>query len=181
MSVRVWFYNPEKEHTTSYNFINKIVARLTPPFCHVELQFPDGDACSIVMHDTVHMRKRTFDPDYYTCVTIPSTALALQSCKALVLSHCQRGTPFGCTRDSTFCSKLVAELLSRRRCRAHRRIRRWRVHQSKLTLQNTHAQRTRAVAPETNMCLGTHRCSSFFAAKWAAAAAVSKTKKSHRH
>jgi hypothetical protein len=41
MSFRVWFYNPDKEHTTSYNVINKLVAGLTPPFCHVELQFPD--------------------------------------------------------------------------------------------------------------------------------------------
>jgi len=111
MSARVWFYNPQQERTTSYNFINKIVAGLTPPFCHVELQFPDGDACSIVMHDTVRMRKRTFDEEYYTCVSIPSTALALQSCKALALWHCERHTSFGCTADSTFCSKLVAELL----------------------------------------------------------------------
>ena len=111
MSARVWFYNPQQDRTTSYNFINKIVAGLTPPFCHVELQFPDGDACSIVMHDTVRMRKRTFDEQYYTCVSIPSTALALQSCKALALWHCERHTSFGCTADSTFCSKLVAELL----------------------------------------------------------------------
>ena len=90
MSVRVWFYNPQQDRTTSYNFINKIVAGLTPPFCHVELQFPDGDACSIVMHDTVRMRKRTFDEEYYTCVSIPSTALALQY--TVILESLQRST-----------------------------------------------------------------------------------------
>jgi len=111
MSFRVWFYNPDKEHTTSYNVINKLVAGLTPPFCHVELQFPGGDACSIVMHDTVRVRKRSFDEDYYTCVAIQSTPAALKSCKALALSHVNSCTAFGLTADHTFCSKLVAELL----------------------------------------------------------------------
>ena len=36
---------------------------------------------------------------------------ALQSCKALALWHCNRYTSFRCTADSTFCIKLVAELL----------------------------------------------------------------------
>ena len=66
----VWFYNPDKERVTGANVVNKLVAGLSPPFCHVELQLPDGEACSIVMHGTVRMRQRTFDTDYYTGVVL---------------------------------------------------------------------------------------------------------------
>ena len=38
----VWFYSPAKDRVTGLNVINKIVAGLDPPFCHVELQFPSG-------------------------------------------------------------------------------------------------------------------------------------------
>jgi hypothetical protein len=38
----VWFYSPAKDRVTGLNVVNKIVAGLDPPFCHVELQFPSG-------------------------------------------------------------------------------------------------------------------------------------------
>jgi hypothetical protein len=110
-SLRVWFYNPDKERVTGANVINKLVAGLSPPFCHVELQFPGGDACSIVMHDTVRMRNRTFDPDFYTAVALSAPPQAVAKALALARRHVEARTPFGVTGGHTFCSKLVAELL----------------------------------------------------------------------
>ncbi len=107
----VWFYNPDKERVTGANVINKIVAGLSPPFCHVELQLPGGDACSIVMHDTVRMRNRTFNTDYYTGVALHAPPQAVAKTRALAQRHVDARTPFGLTGGHTFCSKLVAELL----------------------------------------------------------------------
>jgi hypothetical protein len=107
----VWFYNPDKECVTGANVVNKLVAGLSPPFCHVELQLPDGEACSIVMHGTVRMRQRTFDTDYYTGVVLRAPPQAVAKTRALAQRHVAARTPFGVTGGHTFCSKLVAELL----------------------------------------------------------------------
>jgi len=88
----VWFYTPQNDCVlTSANLVNKIVAIVSPPFCHVELQFPSGEACSIVMHGTVRMGKRTFDPDFYTDVVL----LALAKTLALARRQVEARTPFG--------------------------------------------------------------------------------------
>ena len=111
LQCRVWFYSPEKERTTGWNIVNKIVAGLSPPWAHVELQFPSGQACSIVMHDSVRMRERTFDTDYYTCVTLSAPPHAVFKALALAQAHVDKQTPFGISTGHTFCSRLVAELL----------------------------------------------------------------------
>jgi hypothetical protein len=111
MHCTVWFYNPAAERTTGWNVVNKLVAGLSPPFCHVELQFPSGVACSIVMGDTVRMRERTFDPEFYTGVALQARPQAVFKAMALAQSHVERSTPFGVSAGHTFCSKLVAELL----------------------------------------------------------------------
>lgn len=111
MHCTVWFYNPTHERSTGWNVINKLVAGISPPFCHVELQFPSGVACSIVMGDTVRMRERTFDPDFYTGVTLQARPQAVFKTMALAQSHVDRATPFGISSGHIFCSKLVAELL----------------------------------------------------------------------
>lgn len=112
MSVlTVWFYNPASEPVTGANFVNKVVAGLYPPFCHTELQFPSGEACSIVMHGTVRLRTRTYDTDFYTCLALRAPAHAVDAALQLARGHVQRGTAFGVSASCTFCSKLVAELL----------------------------------------------------------------------
>ena len=108
----VWFYNPQNDSgLTSANLINKFVASVSPPFCHVELQFPSGEACSIVMHGTVRMRQRTFDPEFYADVVLHAQPQALAKTLALARWHVDSRTPFGVSSGHTFCSKLVAELL----------------------------------------------------------------------
>jgi hypothetical protein len=110
-SCTMWFYNPDQEAVTGSNFVNKIVAGVYPPFCHVELQFPNGEACSIVMNDTVRLRSRTFNADFYTSLQIHASLPAIDKALDLARRHVALKTPFGFSASSTFCSKLVAELL----------------------------------------------------------------------
>lgn len=110
-SCTVWSYNPAKENTTGLNIINKIVAGVDPPFCHCELQFPNGEACSIVMNGTVRLRQRSFDPEFYTPVVVRAPAAAIASAYQRAQQHVQQKTTFGVSDPRTFCSKLVAEIL----------------------------------------------------------------------
>ena len=96
---------------TGLNVINKIVAGLDPPFCHVELQFPNGEACSIVMNGLVTLRKRPFDLDFYTAVSVRADVSAVEAALALARQHVQARTSFGVMGKRTFCSKLVLDLL----------------------------------------------------------------------
>ena len=43
--LKLFFYTPKNETCS----VNAWVARLDGPFCHVEMQFPNGLASSIVM------------------------------------------------------------------------------------------------------------------------------------
>jgi hypothetical protein len=106
-----WFYSPARDRVTGLNVVNKIVAGLDPPFCHVELQFPSGEACSIVMSGRVSMRARRFDPEFYTGVRVEAPAPAVGRALALARRHVELGTGFGVGGARTFCSKLVADLL----------------------------------------------------------------------
>lgn len=107
----VWFYSPARDRVTGLNVINKLVAGLDPPFCHVELQFPSGEACSIVMQGTVSLRARTFDREFYTGVVVRADAAAVASALLQARGHVAAGTGFGVLGGRTFCSKLVLDLL----------------------------------------------------------------------
>lgn len=106
-----WFYSPARDRVTGLNVVNKIVAGLDPPFCHVELQFPSGEACSIVMSGRVSMRARRFDPEFYTGVRVEAPAPAVGRALALARRHVELETGFGVGGGRTFCSRLVADLL----------------------------------------------------------------------
>ena len=106
-----WFYSPAKDRVTGLNVINKIVAGVDPPFCHVELQFPSGEACSIVMQGVVSLRKRPFDREFYTPVIVRADAGAVEAALELARAHVAAGTRFGVLNGRTFCSKLVMDLL----------------------------------------------------------------------
>ena len=107
----VWFYSPAKDRVTGLNVVNKIVAGLDPPFCHVELQFPSGEACSIVMQGAVSLRARTFDREFYTGVLVRADHAAVGAALKLARAHVAAGTRFGVLGGRTFCSKLVLDLL----------------------------------------------------------------------
>lgn len=109
----VWFYMQTKKNlreVCSGAIINIVVSKVDPPFCHVELAFDDGTAISVTKNNKVFMRARTFDPSYYTCVKIPVTLEVSIHAKSEAMSRV--GQKFGfMTENSTFCSKLVAEIL----------------------------------------------------------------------
>jgi len=120
--LKVWFYDPSHD---SEGVINKLVASLDSPFCHVELQFADGCACSIYMGSDVTMKIRGFSSPNYTCVTLPCSLIQESRARSfaetqtsnrvqfstLQMSSCV--TWFQTANDSskTFCSKLVSETL----------------------------------------------------------------------
>lgn len=107
----VWFYSPARDRVTGLDVINKIVAGLDPPFCHTELQFPSGDACSIVMSGRVSLRQRKFDREVYTGVVVRAAPGAVAAALELARRHVAAGTRFGVLGERTFCSKLVLDLL----------------------------------------------------------------------
>jgi len=122
VKLRVWFYDPSKD---SNGLFNKLVSKLDGPFCHCELQFPDDASCSIYMGTRVTLKKRSFDPTNYTCVAVMCSKKEQEAAQLAAAQHQQRGTPFSAlamsysmlwmlmapTSDTTFCSKLVADLL----------------------------------------------------------------------
>ena len=121
-TLRVWFYDPTAD---TEGFVNKLVARLDSPFCHVEVQFADDRACSIYMGSKVLLRARTFDSPNYVCLHVPCSDLQhtlasghaehMQSL-ALGFSSLQMTSCFLWARPSasaqhTFCSKLMTDIL----------------------------------------------------------------------
>jgi len=121
-ALRVWFYNPVHD---SQGIVNKIVARIDPPYCHTELQFDNNVSCSVYMGTNVMLRERTFDSDNYTCVRVPCTFNeetlarthaqkcfhAKQAFSTFHMSTCLFGSETFDDTSKTFCSKLVYEIL----------------------------------------------------------------------
>lgn len=70
-TIRVMFLSPADNDP----WINRLVARIDPPFCHVEIEFDDSStgpclASSIYAGETVFMKRRTFANPNYTTVTL---------------------------------------------------------------------------------------------------------------
>ena len=121
-TLRVWFYDPASD---SEGLINKLVASIDRPFCHVELQFADDRACSIYMGSAVALRTRTFDSPNYQCLRLACSdhqhTLAAGHAehlhgKGLLFSSLQMTSCLLWARvvpsaRHTFCSKLVTEIL----------------------------------------------------------------------
>ena len=108
----VWFFNPEHTAVTGLDVINHVVAYCDPPYCHTEVQFPSGEACSIVFGKTVQMRRRSFDERYYTGLRVTTTAAQLQAAWEIANELHQKQVPFGVfSPGATYCSRLVADIL----------------------------------------------------------------------
>ena len=75
--MHMWFYNPK--HDAS-GLVNKLVSRIDPPFCHCELQFTDGKACSIYMGSNVLMKARGFESNNYSSVELDCAQVAQPLC-----------------------------------------------------------------------------------------------------
>jgi len=120
-SLNLYFYNPKNDTEGVWN---KIVSYLDPPFCHCEIEFMHGLSCAVYLNGPVHMKTRTFDSNFYDCVTIPCSSLAYNR----ALDYCTLKTaegemfstrmmlstkivPLRLMTSGTFCSKLCVEAL----------------------------------------------------------------------
>ena len=120
-SLKLHFYNPKKDAEGVWN---KIVSYLDPPYCHCEIEFLNGLSCAVYLNGPVHMKTRTFDKNFYDCVTIPCSShvynRALDYCSiksneaemfsfAMMLST--KISPLRLMKSGTFCSKICVEAL----------------------------------------------------------------------
>ena len=120
--IRVWFYNPTGD---AEGIFNKLVAFADPPFSHCEMQFSDSHACSIYMGSTVVMKKREFDQNNYTLISLPANIDAVQRAydicwqqqkqsikfSSMQMLSCLKLWPSKLNENSTFCSKLIVGVL----------------------------------------------------------------------
>lgn len=116
--LKLFFYTPKNETCS----VNAWVARLDGPFCHVEMQFPNGLSCSIVMDSTVRLIPRSFDPCFYTGVKIKTSKDRVQTALKLARQMTEAKLRFGFYESSTappladasrtYCSKLMRDILS---------------------------------------------------------------------
>lgn len=118
----MWFYNPQADGS---GIVNKLVSRLDPPYCHCELQFQDGAACSIYMGSKVAFKKRTFCTSNYDPIVIECDKIAYENMRRTAQSIADREVEFSTIRmtaslvwlptalpsDMTFCSELCADVL----------------------------------------------------------------------
>lgn len=118
--LTAWFYDPAADRQ---GLVNKMIASIDAPFCHVELQFPDGAACTVYLGSEVVLKQRSFNNACYTAVAIPCTPAQCQAarrvaarlhaervqCSAMDMLSCLVGVPVCPAR--TFCSKLVGQIL----------------------------------------------------------------------
>jgi hypothetical protein len=120
-SLKLHFYNPKKDTEGVWN---KIVSYLDPPYCHCEIEFLNGLSCAVYINGPVHMKTRTFDTNFYDCVTIPCSASvyhrALDYCSlkateaepfSLAMMLSTKITPLRLVKTGTFCSKMCVEAL----------------------------------------------------------------------
>lgn len=120
--VKVWFYNPAED---SSGWINKLVSKMDPPYCHCEVQFSDGFSSCIYMGTPVQLRQRTFDPQSYDCVSMTCSQkqhdLMYAEAKRQTNANIQFSTlrmtgsmmwiPTSPPANTTFCSMLCADIL----------------------------------------------------------------------
>ena len=112
--VTVYFYHPARENCLS---VNNIVKSLDPPYCHVEILFPNGLACSILMDSSVRLIRRSFDHRFYTGIKIQTSHEKVQSALQIAQQLTDAKVDFGFidrgTAPHTYCSKLMLDILRR--------------------------------------------------------------------
>jgi len=120
-ALNLHFYNPKKD---TEGVLNKLVSYFDPPFCHCEIEFLHGLSCAVYINGPVHMKTRTFDRNFYDCVTIPCSLQAytraldyctLKTAEAEMFSMrlmlATKIFPLRLKTSGTFCSKMCVEAL----------------------------------------------------------------------
>jgi hypothetical protein len=129
------------------HWLNRLVSRLDPPFCHVELEFDMPQpvalsaaptlATSLYAGEAVFLRPRTFANPNYTILTLSVSDAAFARMLRLATDTAERGVRFDshamccailpcpCSRlraDRTFCSAYVTALLQEGEVRGVERL-----------------------------------------------------------
>lgn len=109
--LNLHFYDPHSDAVNLSWLVNNFVSFLSGPFCHVELEFPGLESCSIVMGSAVLWRQRSFDKNYYTCLSITAPPNKYEHAYNICKRHFNARTKFGFSTDYTYCSRLVVDIL----------------------------------------------------------------------
>lgn len=123
--LRCWFYNPKEDSFWGGSLLNKTVAFVDGPWCHCELQFPDGSALAIYQNSRVQLKNREFDVTRYSCLPLDCTNRQVMLARDAAERAVQNKLSFGFGQafaalckfsyqgydGYTFCSKLIAEVL----------------------------------------------------------------------
>ena len=120
-TIKMHFYDPSED---AQGFVNHMVSHFDPPFCHCEIQLPNGWACSIYMNTTIHYRQRQFRSKNYICLCIPCSQYNVDLAGTKIEDLMEQNQSFStqalfgaycgldlCPTNSTFCSKLACEIL----------------------------------------------------------------------
>lgn len=119
--IKIYFYDPSEDRQ---GLVNHLVSHFDPPFCHCEIQLPNGMACSIYMNTTVQYRQRKFTSKNYVCFCVPCSQYNIDLAYAKIETLMAEKKPFStqalfgaycgldlCPANSTFCSKIACEIL----------------------------------------------------------------------
>lgn len=99
--LRVWFYQPLSQNEPT---VNRLVARADGPYCHCEVQFSDGAACTLYMQSAAVLRARNFSSSNYTCIAIPCSATQERACRECAEAAVRHAVPFSVMRMvNAFC------------------------------------------------------------------------------
>ena len=100
---------------------NKLVSLYSPPFCHVEMQFPNGEATSIIMNNTVSLRTRTFDAIHYVGLQLTAPEDLIQNAYEIAKDQKNACVPFSMLPKSegTYCTKLIWQILTKSGLSSH--------------------------------------------------------------
>ena len=127
--ILLLFYKPTSEDP----MLNRLVGHFSPPFCHVELAFPerygarawecDIFGSSIFQGETVFYKKKTYMRDGYVCLSIEVSRAQQLRVKHFCKQQSDAGVPFNqwamygayipifSSDEGTFCSKHITKAL----------------------------------------------------------------------
>lgn len=116
--VRILFYSTcDTSWGSLGQIINNTVTMYDGPYCHVEMEFPNGQSVSVRMGSNVTVLNRSFDPSFYKGLTLTSGVAQVNTAIKLANETATRNVSFGLmTRQgidqpTTYCSKLIRDIL----------------------------------------------------------------------
>lgn len=119
--IDVVFYKPNADD----QFLNHLVAFVSPPYSHCDLRFDDGVVTSIYQNESVYQERKSLSREGYEWVSLAFSDSEYDAIRRFCDSSFQRGVSFDYvgmilsylpynfrnSPDRTFCSKFVWDAL----------------------------------------------------------------------